>query len=414
MTEKNRDFYKILGIDRSSSETQIKKAYRKAALKHHPDRNPGNEEQANESFKGVSAAYEVLSDPDKKKIYDKYGEEGLKEGGGGMHDPGSIFESFFGGGGFGGGRQQQRGPRKTEDIVFELPVELEDMYNGRVRKLKVNKKVICSQCEGEGSKQKGALKECGTCDGRGIRIVTQRLGPGFVTQSQQYCNDCGGKGKTIPAHLKCKKCNGKQVLPEAKVLEVHIEKGMKDGQKVTFHGEADQSPDVMSGDVVIVLRERNSKHPQFKRKGTDLIVVKKITLREALCGFKFPIKHMDDRDIVIQSQEGEVIKPGDLKSVVGEGMPFPRDPFSKGRLIVQFDVEFPNPEDISEDHKKSLCDILPAPEESLKEGDYPDAENYTAVDFQPSREDIRNSRGEAYDSDDEQGGRQGGQSCAYQ
>ncbi len=220
------------------------------ALKWHPDRNPGKTEEASEKFKEVAAAYEVLTDAEKKEIYDKYGEEGLKEGGGpggGFHDAGSIFEQFFGGGGFGGGGPRQQKPRRTEDIVFELPVELENLYTGKTRKLKVNKKILCGDCNGQGSKTKGALKECVRCNGRGIRMVQQQLGPGFVTQSQAYCNECNGKGKIIPDALRCKRCNGQQVLPEAKVVTVDIDKGMRNGEKITFAGESDQSPDIPSG-----------------------------------------------------------------------------------------------------------------------------------------------------------------------
>ena len=118
----------------------------------------------------------------------------------------------------------------------------------------------------QGSKTKGALKECTRCNGRGIRMVQQQLGPGFVTQSQAYCNECNGKGKIIPDALRCKRCNGQQVVPEAKVVTVDIEKGMRNGEKITFAGESDQSPDIPSGDVVIVLRESNNTYPHFKRK----------------------------------------------------------------------------------------------------------------------------------------------------
>lgn len=407
MSKKGRDFYAILGVPRNASQDDIKKAYKKAALKWHPDRNPDNVAEASEKFKEVGAAYEVLSDPEKKEIYDKYGEDGLKDGGaggGGFHDAGSIFEQFFGGGFGGGGGGRQQKPRKTEDIVFELPVELENLFTGKTRKLKVNKKILCSDCNGQGSKQKGALKECGRCNGRGIRLVTQQLGPGFVTQTQAYCNECNGKGKTIPDSLRCRKCNGQQVIPEAKVLSVEIDKGMKNGERITFHGEADQSPDIPSGDVVIVLKEVNQNFPQFKRRGDDLLMDHTITLQEALCGFKFHFKHMDGRDVVVQSQEGEVVSPDALRVVSGEGMPFRRDPQSRGRLIIHFNIKFPEPQFISEASRKQLCEILPGPKDPVKPGDWADADRYTALDFTPTREEAK----QAYEEDEEseRGGRQ--------
>jgi DnaJ family protein A protein 2 len=383
------------------------------ALKWHPDRNPGKTEEASEKFKEVAAAYEVLTDADKKEIYDRYGEEGLKEGGGGggFHDAGSIFEQFFGGGGGSfGGRSQK--PRRTEDIVFELPVELENLFTGKTRKLKVNKKVICGDCSGEGSKTKGALKQCTKCNGRGIRMVQQQLGPGFVTQSQQYCKDCNGKGKTIPDSLRCRRCNGQQVVPEAKVLTVDIEKGMRNGEKVVFGGDADQSPDIPSGDVIIVVREQNTKHPQFKRKGDDLLMEHTLTLHESLCGFKFHFKHMDGRDVVVQSQDGDVIAPDAFRVVSNEGMPFRRDPMSRGRLIIHFTIKFPEPHKVTDAVRKQLTSLLPGPANPIKENDWPDADKYKALDYTPSRED--NSR-QAYDEDEEEmrGGGQGAQ-CHHQ
>jgi len=413
MSGKGRDFYKILNVSRNASQEEIKKAYKKAALKWHPDRNPGNAEEASEKFKEVAAAYEVLTDSEKKEIYDRYGEEGLKEGGGGggFHDAGSIFEQFFGGGFGGGGRQQK--PRRTEDIVFELPVELDNLFTGKTRKLKVNKKIICGDCGGEGSKTKGALKTCTRCNGRGIRMVQQQLGPGFVTQSQAYCNDCNGKGKTIPDSLRCRRCNGQQVVPEGKVLVVDIEKGMKNGEKITFGGEADQSPDIPSGDVVIVVKEVNKNHPEFKRQGDDLIMERTITLQESLCGFKFHFKHLDGRDVVVQNQEGEIVAPDSIRVVSGEGMPFRRDPMSRGRLLVHFTVSFPEPHQVTEQVRQQLLKILPGPANPIKSNDWPDADKHTATDYVPTRADKQRA---AYDEDDEEehhGGPRAAQ-CAHQ
>lgn len=408
-----RDFYKILGVPKNSTDAQMKKAYRKLALKHHPDRNPDNVEAATEKFKEISEAFEILSDPEKRGIYDQYGEEGLKEGGMGHGmDPGSIFEQFFGGGGGGRGRGR-RGPTKTEDIVFELGVELEDFYKGRVRKLKVNKKVLCGTCKGEGAKQKGAMKSCTRCGGRGIRLVTQQVAPGFVSQAQVQCDGCHGKGKSVPNHLRCGTCRGEQVISKGHVLEVHVDPGMVDGEKVVFRGEADQKPGIASGDVVIVLREKNTKWPAMARQGNDIVVTQKITLHEALCGFKLPFTHMDGREIVINSQEGEVVKPGDIKVVQNEGMPFKNAPMDKGRLLLKMEIEFPQPHEINESTRKSLESLLPKPKKQELSGT---ASSVVAIDFVPSREDLRQK--EAYEAD-ERGGHHGhpgmgqAQQCGY-
>ncbi len=229
-------------------------------------------------------------------------------------------------------------------------------------------------------------------------MVTQQLGPGFVTQSQAYCNECNGKGKSVPDNLKCRDCNGNQVVAEAKVLTVEIEKGMKDGDKVTFSGEADQSPDMPSGDVVIVVRESNKNFPQFKRKGDDLLVDRTITLQESLCGFRLHIKQMDGRDVVVESQEGDVVAPDSFRVVSGEGMPFRRDPSSHGRLIIHFTIKFPEPHLITESVRKQLLTLLPGPAAPITATDHPTAERKVAMDFTPTREEVR----AAYEEDEEQ------------
>lgn len=166
---KETKFYDILGVSPTASDSDLKKAYRKLALKYHPDKNPN----AGEKFKEISMAYEVLSDSDKRKIYDQHGEQGIKEGGGGgggFHSPMDIFDMFFGGGGMGG--RGPRGPRRTKNLMHQLSVSLEDMYNGTTRKLALQKNVICSDCNGIGGKE-GAVQPCTTCRGTGMQVSDQ-------------------------------------------------------------------------------------------------------------------------------------------------------------------------------------------------------------------------------------------------
>ncbi|XP_075884528.1 dnaJ homolog subfamily A member 2a isoform X2 [Nelusetta ayraudi] len=248
--------YDLLGVSPSVTENELKKAYRKLAKEYHPDKNPN----AGDKFKEISFAYEVLTNPEKKELYDRYGEQGLREGGGcgpGMDD---IFSHIFGGGlfGFMGGQSRSRngGRRRGEDMVHPLKVSLEDLYNGKTTKLQLSKNVLCSTCNGQGGKT-GAVQKCTTCRGRGMRIMIRQLAPGMVQQMQSVCTDCNGEGEVISEKDRCKKCEGKKVVKEVKILEVHVDKGMKHGQKITFGGEADQAPSVEPGDIVLVLQEKD-------------------------------------------------------------------------------------------------------------------------------------------------------------
>jgi len=339
---KETKFYDILGVKADANDNDLKKAYRKLALKYHPDKN--KESGVGEKFKEISMAYEVLSNPEKRKLYDQHGEQGIKEGGGGGgHNPMDIFDMFFGGGGglggmFGHGHGGRRGPRKTKNLVHQLSTTLEQLYNGDTRKLALKKNVICGDCKGAGGAE-GAEVICKQCRGSGMEVKIRQLGPGMMQQIQSMCGKCQGQGKSIDPKLRCKTCNGQKVNSERKILEVQIDKGMSDGQKIPFVGEGDQEPELEAGDIIIVLDEKD--HPIFKRNGIDLIMQQTINITEALCGFRKIIPTLDKRSLLIQAVPGEVIKTDDIKCVYGEGMPTYRNPFEKGKLIIKFVVEFP-------------------------------------------------------------------------
>lgn len=241
-------------------------------------------------------------------------------------------------------------------MVHQLVVTLEDLYNGATRKLAVQKNAICEKCEGRGGR-KGAVEMCMSCHGTGMQVRLHQLGLGMVQQVSSVCQGCQGQGRRISHKDRCKACAGRKIVRQKKILEVHIDKGMKDGQKVVFHGEGDQEPGLEPGDIIIVLDQR--EHTRFTRQGPELVMTMELRLVESLCGFQKPVQTLDNRTLLINSNPGELIKPGDKKCVLGEGMPTHRRPFEKGRLIIHFSVVFPQANFLPQGRLKELEAYLP-------------------------------------------------------
>lgn len=312
---KETKYYDLLGVPQDASESQLKSAYRKGALKHHPDKNAHNPEAA-EKFKEISTAYETLSDPQKRSMYDQFGEAGLEQGGGmgGGMAAEDLFAQFFGGGGgfggmFGGGMGGMRGnagPKKAKTIHHVHKVSLEDIYRGKVSKLALQKSVICSKCDGRGGKE-GAVKTCTGCNGQGVKTMMRQMGP-MVQRFQTVCPDCNGEGEMIREKDKCKQCNGKKTVVERKVLHVHVDRGVQSGTNIDFRGEGDQMPGVQPGDVQFEIEQK--PHPRFERKGDDLFHAAQIDLLTALAGGAIYIEHLDERWLTVEIAPGEVISPG--------------------------------------------------------------------------------------------------------
>jgi DnaJ family protein A protein 2 len=368
--------YETLGVDKDATDKEIKTAYRKLAVKHHPDKG-GDEAK----FKEVNAAYEILSDKEKRAKYDKYGLEGLSDEGGGGGGPDDLFSMFFGG----GGGRRSAGPRKGESVNHPLKVSLEDLYNGKTAKIALNRQVIV-----------GESKMCTACDGQGVVVELRQIALGMVQQLQRRCTECSGQGYCAERRK------------ERKILEVLVEKGMKHNQKIVFRGMADEKPNIEAGDVNFIIQEK--EHDTFKRKGADLLITKTLSLNEALCGFEWIVKHLDGREIAIKSKPGEVIKPEAssshpfVKIVPNEGMPSHGNPFVKGNLYVLFRVEFPSDGELKGDTVKRLKELLPGPAMDLSY----DEEEVEVVHLEQA--DVKNfgkggaaSHGGEYDSDEDDG-----------
>ncbi|KAL1860851.1 Type I HSP40 co-chaperone [Paecilomyces lecythidis] len=353
---KDTKFYDVLGVSPDATDAQLKTAYKKGALKYHPDKN-GNTPEAAEKFKDLSHAYEILSDPQKRQIYDQYGEEGLEGGAGGAGmNAEDLFAQFFGGGGafggmFGGGMRDQ-GPKKARTIHHMHKVSLEDIYRGKISKLALQKSVICPGCDGRGGKE-GAVKQCTGCGGSGMKTMMRQMGP-MIQRFQTVCPDCNGEGEIIRERDRCKRCAGKKTIVERKVLHVHVDKGVKPGHKIEFRGEGDQIPGALPGDVVFEIEQK--PHPRFQRKDDDLFYHAEIDLLTALAGGTINIEHLDDRWLSVAIAPGEPITPGAIKVIKGQGMPSYRH-HDFGNLYIQFDVKFPEGQQLKNLHL--LEQVLP-------------------------------------------------------
>eukprot|EP00758_Cryptobia_borreli_P015845 Tbor_TRINITY_DN6059_c0_g1::TRINITY_DN6059_c0_g1_i11::g.11664::m.11664/K09503/DNAJA2; DnaJ homolog subfamily A member 2 len=319
---------------------------------------------------------------------------------GGGSDMSDIMAAMMGGGGM---RSAPR-KRKGRDVGVALPVTLEDLYNGKIVDLPREKTILCSTCNGRGTKNPNTNATCSSCNGKGAKIMSRQMGP-MIQQMQVPCDICRGSGVKIDPNDMCTTCSGKRTKEVKNVLKVKIEKGMSHQSQIPFPGEGDVSPDIeIPGAIVAVLHQ--TKHDIFVRDGSDLQIKQEIPLADALCGFQFVIEHLDKRKLVVRSERGQMIKPGDKKVIIGEGMPIRGSHGSFGDLIIEFNVKFP--ERLQTGAVEALAAVLPhAP--AVKDYDEENAE-IVYVDRHPLDE-IRKEL-DKEDDDDEEGASGGGVQCA--
>ena len=376
MAEK-RDYYEVLGIGKNATDAEIKSAYRKLAKKYHPDLNPGNKE-AEEKFKEVNEANDVLSDPQKRQRYDQFGFAGVDPnyaaangggaggfgGGFGGVDLGDIFGDIFGGGfgggfsGFGGGSSTRtaNAPRKGHDIQASVILTFEEAAHGCSKKITINRQDTCPDCGGTGAAKGTSPETCPDCGGRGY-VVTQQRTPFGVMQSQQPCSHCGGRGTII--RNQCKTCRGTGKTAARKSLEINIPAGIDDDQNIALRGQGDAgSNGGPAGDVIVHVTVKAD--PMFERDGYDVTIHVPITFSQAVLGDDVEVPTVDGR-IVQHIPEGT--QSGTKFRLRGQGIQY-LNGRGRGDQYVIVDVEIPKKV------TRAQREALKAFEDSMKEDNY--------------------------------------------
>jgi len=326
---------------------------------------------------------------------------------------GLFFESDIFGDPFGHQQHHRPGKRKTKDIIQEIRLPLNVLYEGGKRDIPIQKNIICHNCTGSGSNSKKNYL-CKTCNGSGVRTFLRQFGPGMITKQQAQCDACSGLGESIPDRDLCKLCNGRKVIPSTKLIHLDIEKGLMEGKKVVLRGEASEAPGAVCGDVIFIIREE--PHPIFKREGVHLFFEKKVSLVNALTGFKFLITHLDNREILVEIPAGEILTPGETRKIRNEGMPYYTRPYQNGNLFIEFKLKFPK--QLTPQQMQTLRGALPDLEAPpiVKDPIIVETASVSEVDLQQPQLNT-NMYGNTEDSDEETGGHHtGGQQvrCAQQ
>ena len=354
-----RDYYEVLGVEKNASADEIKKAYRKAAVKFHPDKNPGDKE-AEEKFKEAAEAYDVLSDEQKRARYDQFGHAGMEGGAGGygggfsggfsMEDIfrnfGDIFGGHFGGGfgGFGGGSRGGRTVNRGSDLRVKVRLSLKEIAEGCTKKIKIAKQVACDECGGSGAKDSNSFSTCPNCNGAGYTIETVNSFFGRA-QTQRTCHTCGGEGKVITSP--CSKCRGEGVVRGEEVVEIRIPAGVAEGMQLSVSGKGNAARrGGINGDLLVVIEEE--KNPELVRDGSDLLHNLKIPVTTAILGGEVEVPTIDSKariKIAAGTQAGKVLR---LK---GKGLP-ELNGYGRGDILAIVDVIIPTK--LTSEEKKLL------------------------------------------------------------
>ena len=357
-----RDYYEVLGVEKSASEAEIKKAYRKLAIQYHPDKNPGDKE-AEEKFKEAAEAYSVLSDKDKRARYDQFGHEGMGAAGAGGFgnfsdfDLNDIFSSVFGhgfsgfggfGSGFGGGGRTQQRKFRGSDLRVKVKLNLKDISTGVEKKFKLKKYVVCNHCHGSGAEGDGGTETCPTCHGTGSVTRTQQSIFGMM-QTQSVCPQCNGEGKIIKN--KCKHCEGEGIVYGEEVVEVKIPAGVAEGMQLTVNGKGNAGKhNGIPGDLLVVVEEE--AHPDLIRDEEDLIYNLLLSVPTAALGGTVEIPTIDSK-VKVKIDPGT--QPGKVLRLRGKGLPRVTSyGYSTGTGDLLVNISIYIPETLSKDEKQAL------------------------------------------------------------
>ncbi|HZL09895.1 MAG TPA: molecular chaperone DnaJ [Prolixibacteraceae bacterium] len=355
-----RDFYEILGVSKTASAEEIKKAYRKRAIQFHPDKNPGNKE-AEEKFKEAAEAYEILSSPEKRQKYDHYGHAGMGSNAGfGGHDMStddifSMFGDIFGGGGFGGfgGSSRSRGPRqhRGSDLRVKVSLDLSEVLNGVEKKIKVKKYVPCTHCHGTGAEGGSSYTNCSTCRGSGhvTRIQNTMLGQ---MQTTATCPTCNGEGQIITN--KCNHCQGEGVFRDEEVISIRIPAGVGEGMQLNVAGKGNAGRrGGINGDLFVVIQE--DEHQDLVRDGNNLIYNLFITFPEITLGTTKEIPTIENK-VKVKIEAGT--PPEKILRLRGKGLPDVNG-YGKGDLLVRVHVWIPKK--VNHEERKLLEKLQASP-----------------------------------------------------
>ncbi len=357
-----RDYYEVLGVEKNASEDEIKKAYRKIAIKYHPDRNPGDKE-AEEKFKEAAEAYDVLHDPKKRQQYDQFGFNGPMGGGGfdgfggaamNMDDIFSMFGDIFGGHGFGGGfggfgggggrgRQQMRGG----DLRLKVKLTLEEINKGVTKKFKVRKDIECSHCHGSGAEGGSGKETCPTCHGSGVITHTTQSIFGMM-QTQGVCPTCHGSGEVIKN--KCHECGGTGVVKGEEVVEINIPAGVAEGMVINVPGKGNAGPNNgINGDIQVFIEEE--PNDTFVRDGNDLIFNLLLDFPTAALGGEVDVPTIEGSKLKIKIDNGT--QPGKTLRLRGKGLPAVQG-YGNGRGDLVVNISVYVPKTLSREEKQML------------------------------------------------------------